>query len=154
MWEGGKHQKNQGDIRLLTVIGILNILVTAYEGNAADLLLLKTSVVLNRKQDRQEGSTRIDAQHCPWPSFHQASWLLYFYLDTYSLQQSFRRILLQCLAFNTHESAETPWFALALGAPLCRMNDLLPTRGFRQAPRLSQAANLLRLKAQIHLQTA
>lgn len=82
--EGRKHQKNQGDIRLLTVIGIPYILVTAYEGNAADLLLLlllQTSMVLNHKPDRQEGSTRTDVQPCPWHSFHRATRLPYFYLD-------------------------------------------------------------------------
>lgn len=129
--EDGKHQKNQGDIRLLTMIGSPYILVTAYEGNAADLLLLKTSMVLNHKTDHQERSTRTDAQPCPWPLFRRATWLLYSTWMPLLCSGVFRRILLQCLAFNTHESAETPWFASVPGGPLSRMNDLPPTRGFR-----------------------
>lgn len=64
------------------------------ERNAADLLLVKT-LVMNRKLDCQGGHPRTDTQPCSWPLPHQATWLLCFYFDAPSLQQSFSSTLMK-----------------------------------------------------------
>lgn len=110
--------------------------------------LVKTSMVLTHKLDYQERGTRMDAQPCSWPFPHQATWLLYFYFDAPPLQRRFKRILLECLAFNTHERGQKP-----PGLPLRSRSS--PTQSgwpfaqsrFRFSQEASQVANLFILNA-------
>lgn len=101
--------------------------------------LVKTSMVLTHKLDYQERGTRMDAQPCSWPFPHQATWLLYFYFGAPPLQCRFKRNLLECLAFNTHERGQKPPACLsALRAPLRRVDDLSPNQGFDFHKRLAK----------------
>lgn len=75
-----------------------------------------------------------------------------FVFDAPPLQRSFRRTLLEYLAFNSHERGQKhpAYRSSALRGPLCKVNDLPPTQSFRWGTliftRGSQAANLFMLK--------
>lgn len=84
------------------------------------------------KLDRQLGGTRMDAQPYSWLWPHQATWLPYFCFDAPSSEQSFSRLLLECLAFNTHKRRQKPLICLSAPTdPLCRGDDLQPTLKFQ-----------------------
>lgn len=149
MQEGGKHHQSCVAQCFWHYIGIQYISVIAWEGNVADLPLVKTSRgVEPQARLYQEVGTRIDTQPCSWPFPHQATWLLYFYFDAPPLQRSFKRILLECLAFNTHESGQKPP-SLPLHSQSSPMQSGWPfsQSRFRFSQEASQVANLFILKA-------